>query len=195
MGADRIQYENHRFQSPVIIVRGREISTFRSRLDLLGKAGVASITQSRSGKANAYAVSSQCDGSGEFEVFSEFQDVFSSELGCISEHEVVIHSKDDAVPQCVPARPVACAIRTQVDQELDRLNGLTTQTESLMTEKTAIKTHFSNDHLNFCLIREYPYYYLYEYLALLTKQTNCPFQCCSFVSRAEIQHYPPCIGT
>ena len=39
-----------------------------------------------------------------FEVFSEFADVFSPELGCIDGFEANIHLHDGAVPKCVPAR-------------------------------------------------------------------------------------------
>ena len=76
---------------------------------------------------------------------------------------------------------------------------LATQTEILMTDKTAIKKHFSpHDHLNVGLISEYSYRYSYEYLDLLMKQTNCPFQYCSLVSQAEVEptvYFPRGTGT
>ena len=68
------------------------------------------------------------------------------------------------------------------------LDGLSKKTEILMTDKTAIKKLFPpHDHLNVGLISEYSYRYSYEYLDLLIKQTNCPFQYCSLVSQAEVE--------
>ena len=54
-------------------------------------------------------------------MFSEFSDVFSDTLGCISEHIAEIRLRDGAVPRCIPARPVPYALRTRVDREHDRL--------------------------------------------------------------------------
>ena len=51
----------------------------------------------------------------------DFPEVFDERLGCISGCEATIHLQDGAVPKCIPARPVPYALRSKVDNELDRL--------------------------------------------------------------------------
>ena len=49
-----------------------------------------------------------------------FPEVFDERLGCISGCEATIYLQDGAVPKCIPARPVPYALRSKVDNELDR---------------------------------------------------------------------------
>ena len=51
----------------------------------------------------------------------DFAEVLDERLGCISGCEATIHLQDGAVPKCIPARPVPYALRSKVDNELDRL--------------------------------------------------------------------------
>ena len=55
------------------------------------------------------------------DVFHSFPEIFADELGCISDCIAKIHLREDAIPKCMPSRPVPYAIRAKVDQELDRL--------------------------------------------------------------------------
>ena len=55
------------------------------------------------------------------DVFKSFPDIFADALGCISDCHAKIHLREDAVPKCMPSRPVPYAIRAKVGQELDRL--------------------------------------------------------------------------
>ena len=57
------------------------------------------------------------------DIFDEFSDIFSEELGCIDGHEAHIRLREGAIPRCHPARHVPFAIRSQVERELDRLEG------------------------------------------------------------------------
>ena len=55
------------------------------------------------------------------DVFHSFPEIFADELGCISDCIAKVHLREDAIPKCMPSRPVPYAIRAKVDQELDRL--------------------------------------------------------------------------
>lgn len=55
------------------------------------------------------------------DIVSEFQDVFSAELGCISGPPVHLQLKEGATPKFCKARSIPFALRDKVSQELDRL--------------------------------------------------------------------------
>ena len=50
------------------------------------------------------------------DVFKSFPDLFADKLGCISNCRAKIHLREDAVPKCMPSRPVPYAIHAKVDQ-------------------------------------------------------------------------------
>ena len=55
------------------------------------------------------------------DVFKSFLEIFADVLGCNSDCHAKMHLREDAVPKCMPSRPVPYAIRAKVDQELDRI--------------------------------------------------------------------------
>eukprot|EP00117_Sycon_ciliatum_P022463 scpid41478/ scgid19373/ Uncharacterized protein K02A2.6 len=86
------------------------------------------------------------------EVFSEFSDVFSDTLGCISEHIAEIRLRDGAVPRCIPARPVPYALRTQLDRELDHLEreGIIKKVEAAEWSSPVVVVRKRNGDIRFC---------------------------------------------
>ena len=65
-------------------------------------------------------VNSLADGRID-EVVKEFSTVFTDKLGCLKDFKVSIPLKPDASPKFCKARPVPYAMRSRVEEELDRL--------------------------------------------------------------------------
>ena len=86
------------------------------------------------------------------DVFSEFSDIFSDSLGCISGHEADIRLRSDANPKCVPSRPVPYAIRPLVDRELDRLekDGIVKKVDSAEWSSPIVVVHKKNGEIRLC---------------------------------------------
>ena len=140
----RVQYEDQSFHTNVLVVKDGACPLFGRDWLFKVRLNWSAIRDER--KSLHSIVDADSD------IVSEFADVFSDELGCISGYEAQICLSSIAVPKCVPARPVPYAIRSQVDRELDRLEseGILEKVDSAEWSSPIVIVKKSNGDLRLC---------------------------------------------
>ena len=116
VGMVDVEYEGQKCQCPVTVIKG-DVPT------LLGRDWLRKIKLNWSKlvpEDKRVNVMSLADSRVE-SVVKEYPEVFASKLGCLKDFKVSIPVKEDAKPKFCKARPVPYAMRSRVEEELDRL--------------------------------------------------------------------------
>ena len=113
-----VKYEGQRHSLPVTLVNGN-VPNLIGR-DWLGKLKLRWEELFPEKATGIHQVKSRENGVVS-ELVEEFPEVFTSKLGCLKDFKVHIPIPDGARPKFCKARKVPYALRTRVEEELDRL--------------------------------------------------------------------------
>ena len=116
VGKVEVDYEGQVCQLPVTVVKG-DYPTLLGR-DWLKHLHLnwGKLIPVKTQVNKVSEVDSRIDG-----IIEKFPEVFTPELGCLKDFKVSIPVKDDSKPKFCKARPVPYALRSRVEEELDRL--------------------------------------------------------------------------
>lgn len=104
-----VEYEEQEVTLPLLVVKGGGQS-------LMGRDWLSSL------KLNWQQIFNITDYQKQMEeVLSQYEDVFSSELGVLKEYEAKIFLEQNATPQFHKARPVPLSMKSLIEKELDNL--------------------------------------------------------------------------
>ena len=116
VGQVEVEYQNQRFQLPITVVKGNVPN-------LMGRDWLSKLRLQWSELFPLDVRVQKLEGVAEpvARLIKQFPEVFTDELGCLKNFEVRIPLPEGTTPKFFKARPVPYAMRSRVEDELDRL--------------------------------------------------------------------------
>ena len=116
VGEVEVEYQNQRFQLPITVVKG-------DVPNLMGRDWLSKLRLQWSELFPPEVRVQKLEGVAEpvASLVKQFPEVFTEELGCLKNFEVRIPIPEGTAPKFFKPRPVPYAMRSRVEDELDRL--------------------------------------------------------------------------